>query len=412
MVLSTMQRQKENSFDKSAPLTAPATIQKRSQTRSSQLLDQRALFDLPEEVTYLNCAYISPQLKSVSQAGRLALEAKQHPWTVTVNDFFEPVEQARDLFGQLIKAPADSVAIIPSVSYGMALAAKNLKPKPSGEVLVLKDQFPSHVYIWQKWAKAHNQSFKMISPLPGQSLSEALIESINEKTSLIACPHVLWTNGRRVDLEQIAIKRQEFKAQLVIDGTQSVGAFDFSWERIQPDFLVTASYKWLLGPYALGFLVAHQKHWQGEPLEENWINRKNSSDFSKLTDYQPEYQIGARRFDMGEKSQFLQMPMVIAALKQILAWGIPSIESTLKAHNFYLAQRLSEFGFEVPPDSEQAPHMIGFYHKAIPSDLVDHLKAERIFVSQRGSSLRVAPHVYNTQEDLDRFISEVKKHLS
>jgi selenocysteine lyase/cysteine desulfurase len=91
-------------------------------------------------------------------------------------------------------------------------------------------------------------------------------------------------------------------APLVLDLTQSLGVMAFDATAVQPDFAVAAGYKWLSGPYTLGYLYVAPQHQSGEPLEENWINRERSEDFSQLINYRDGYQPGARRFDMGERS--------------------------------------------------------------------------------------------------------------
>ncbi|MDX1540713.1 MAG: aminotransferase, partial [Geminicoccaceae bacterium] len=110
---------------------------------------QRHLFDLPREVAYLNCAYMSPLLKRTVEAGQRAAARKARPWEITPEDFFTDSERARQLFAELAGCAADDVAIVPAASYGLAVAAQNLELRPGARVLVLGEQFPSNVYVWQ-----------------------------------------------------------------------------------------------------------------------------------------------------------------------------------------------------------------------------------------------------------------------
>src|SRR6185437_13833790 len=107
-----------------------------------------------------------------------------------------------------------------------------------------------------------------------------------------------------VELEPVAVRAREVGAQLVIDGSQSIGAMPLNVHTLRPDFLVTVGYKWLLGPFGLGYLYIAEQHRRGEPLEENWISRADSQDFARLVDYRDDYQPGARRFDVGQRTHF------------------------------------------------------------------------------------------------------------
>ena len=199
---------------------------------------------------------------------------------------------------------------------------------------------------------------------------------------------------------------RQVQAALVIDATQSLGALPFSVPEVQPDFLVAASYKWLLGPYSLGFIYVNPIYQDGTPLEHNWIHRKNSEDFAGLVNYRDDFQAGARRFDVGERSNFALMPMANTALKQILAWQVPEIAATLSALTEEIAQRATALGLNVAPAQLRAGHLLGIrFPEGVPDGLIDRLAQNKIFVSVRGNSIRISPHLYNTEEDIDKLFS-------
>ena len=193
-------------------------------------------------------------------------------------------------------------------------------------------------------------------------------------------------------------------ARLVIDASQSFGAYPLDIQKIKPDFLVSVGYKWLMGPYGLGYLYADDRYCrEGAPIEEGWLNRKGSEDFSRLVDYQDELKSGARRFDGGEYPDFVRMPMAIAALTQVGEWGIAAIQETLSELTAEVEQQAMAAGYETPKRSDRVGHMIGI---KIPPDRVAaiaaKLSAQRIFVSFRGSSMRIAPHLYNDVADIQK----------
>ena len=374
--------------------------------------NQSHLFDLPDDVAYLNIAYTAPLLHAAASAGRDAIQAKQNPWTIASTDFFNSVETVRHLFAGIVGCNSDCVAIIPAVSYGIALAAKNLPVEKGQSIVVLHDQFPSNVYSWRSLASEKNAIVKTVPRPVDNDWTSALLESIEDHTAVVAISNCHWTDGTLIDLEKIGGQCRSKGAALVIDGIQSLGAMPFSVERVQPDFLVAGTHKWLLGPYGFGFCYVDSKWHHGMGLEENWMNRAESEDFSRLVDYRDDYQKGARRFDMGESSNFILSPIAAAALKQILAWGVENIALTLQAKTDAIADRAKEIGLVVAPRKARAPHLIGVskpggFRKELPNLLAQ----EKIFVSVRGESIRIAPHLYTGEEDIERLFSALQKAL-
>ena len=227
--------------------------------------------------------------------------------------------------------------------------------------------------------------------------------------AIAALPQVHWTNGGRLDLVRIGAACRRIGAALALDLTQSLGALPFSVRDVQPDFAVAASYKWLLGPYSVGLLYVAPKWHGGKPLEENWIQRANASDFSSLT-YTEDYDEGARRFDMGERSNFALLPAAERAMKQLLEWGVTQISETAGALVLQLARAAAELGYSALAEPLRAPHYLALGRKAaIPKELPEMLARERVFVSVRGSSIRVTPNVYNTVEDCERLIACLRR---
>jgi selenocysteine lyase/cysteine desulfurase len=365
--------------------------------------NQQSLFSIPEQISYLNCAFTAPLLKTAQAAGEKALRAKRQPWNIKPEDFFTNIESVRILFAQLIHCSKDDVAITPSVSYGIALAAKNLPFSQGQNIVVLKDQFPSNIYSWKRLARESKGQIQTVDRPEDHNWTQAVINKIDSKTSIVAIPNIHWTDGTLLDLIQIGKICRKQKTALVIDGIQSLGAMPFSIKEVQPDFLVTASHKWLLGAYSFGFCYIAPKWQNTTPLEENWLNRSGSQDFSRLVDYRDDYQKGARRFDMGEASNFFLAPVAKAALEQILEWDVKNIAQTLRMKTDYIAQKASSMGLIVPPKKQRAEHMIGItLPSGIPNNLPSKLSSEQIYISIRGDSIRIAPHLYNTEKDIDR----------
>jgi selenocysteine lyase/cysteine desulfurase len=375
---------------------------------------QRDLFSLDKQVSFLNCAYMSPQLKAVTAAGQHALVRKENPQRITVDDFFAPLQRVKTLFGNLVDAPADRVAFIPSVSYGMAVVALNLPLAAGQEILVVEDQFPSNYYPWARLAAERGARLRVVAVEEGadkgRRLNEALLEAIGARTALVAISHVHWSQGIRFDLAALRQRTREVGSWLVVDGTQSVGALPFSVAAIQPDALVVAAYKWMMGPYATGLAYFGPELEHGRPVEENWINRLDSHNFRSLVNYQEQYQPGAGRFSMGEQSNFVLMPMLEAALQQLTAWGIPRIQDYCRRLNEPFINELQSLGVKLLPGDQRAHHLLALGLPAVMSlDVIRRKLQERqVVVSVRGASLRVAPNVYNQPADWERLLAALR----
>src|ERR1019366_8955068 len=303
---------------------------------------QRHLFDIPDGVAYLNCAYMSPLLKSALEAGTAGLARKAHPWELTADQFFTGSEEFRATATRLLDCPAGCVAIISSAGYGIQTAARNLSPKKGQSILVLAEQFPSNYYPWQRVAEENSASLKVVPWPDDNDWTAAVMNSLTADVAVAALPHVQWTSGGRLDLVRIGEACRKLGAALVLDLTQSLGALPFSVRDVQPDFAVAASYKWLLGPYSVGLLYVAPKWQDGIPLEENWIQRANARDFASLILYTEDYDAGARRFDMGERSNFALLPAAVRAMKQLLEWEVAQISESAGALNRQLANAAAD----------------------------------------------------------------------
>ena len=371
---------------------------------------QRDLFDIPENITYLNCAYTSPLLKAAQQAGRTAIQAKANPWTITSDDFFSNAETSRELFAQLIDCKPDNVALVPAVSYGIALAARNLPVARDQSIVILQDQFPSNVYPWMRVAQENKAVVKTVQRPPDSNWTPKVLEAIDSDTAIVAVQNCHWTDGTLVDLVKVGEKCRSMQAALVIDGIQSIGAMPFAIDRIQPDFMVAASHKWLLGAYSYGFCYVAPKWQKGTPLEENWFNRADSENFARLVDYREAYQTGARRYDQGEASNFILAPIAAAGIRQILEWGVGNIAETLRHKTDVIADRALQLGLYVAPAHSRAPHLIGVTKPGgFAKDLPQLLARENVFVSVRGASVRISPHLFTTDQDIERLFTVLEK---
>ena len=376
------------------------------------LPNQRSLFDIPQDVAYLNCAYMSPLLHRAINAGIGGIRFKGQPWAITPADFFSDVEIVRGLAATIVGCDANDISLVPATSYGIATAMQNLSLAADQEILVLEEQFPSNVYGWIELARRSGVKLKTVARPADGDWTQTILNAINSKTALAALPHCHWTDGGLIDLELVSASLRKYDAALVVDATQSLGAMPRDINRIQPDFLVASCYKWLLGPYSTGILYVAPKHQNGQPIEPGWANRAGSENFTALVSYTDKYQAGARRFDMGERSNFALLPPMIVGFQQIIDWGIGSIQETITGMTDIIANRAVENGFKVGNRSHRAGHFLGVrLPGGVPSNLTVELAKQNVFVSVRGDSVRITPHLYNNSDDVDRLFEFLAPHL-
>ena len=374
------------------------------------LSSQRHLFDIPADVAYLNCAYFPPMPRPVREAGRRALEAASSPWQVTPADFFEPGERLRERFADLIGGDADGVAFVPSASYGVGVAARNLAVGPGRTVVMVEDEFPSDVYPWREKVAAEGGEI-LVVPRRGDRTA-GFLDAIDGRTAVVVAQVCHWTDGSTVDLGTVGAAARSVGAALVIDVSQSFGAVPIDVSVIQPDFLVTVGYKWQMGPYAFGYLWAADRHRSGRGIESTWSGRKGSDDFNRLVDYTDELREGARRFDSGEWSNFVLLPMATAALELIAEWQPARVAAALAPLTARVEDGARRLGLEPVPAANRVPHLIGVRFPAgEPANLRQRLADSRVFVSLRANAVRVAPHLYNDEADIDRFLNVLEEAL-
>lgn len=376
-----------------------------SNTRGS--IDYRAEFDIPRDICYLNAAYMTPQPRKVVEAAIDGATRRSQPWTVTPPDFFRDVEALRAMFARQVRCSPDNIAIVPSAGYGVSTAANNMSTRAGDVILALNDQFPSNYYAWRRQALASGAEFRVVAKEPDRSWADALLEAIEmqgERIEVATLEWHHWASAELVDLDIVMPALRDVGARVVLDLTQSIGACPIDIGRLAPDFAVAGGYKWQFCPYGIAFLYVNDRYLDGVPIEEAWMGRAGAEDFSRLAEFTDRYQPGARRFDMSAKSTFSNIAGALAALQLLDKWGIATICETLAATNARLSSILAAYGFETTPADARAPHFQGARLPATdPRTLAKRLVDNGVYASVRGNHLRVAPHLYTDNEDIERF---------
>ena len=368
---------------------------------------QKHLFQLPGDIVYLNGAYMSPLLKSVEEAGIKGISRKRDPSSIKSDDFFNEAEETRIKLGSLINAAPQQIALIPSCSYGLKSVVNNLPVNNGKYAITVAEEFPSDYYTILNWCKKNDKELKVISPPNslqgrGRIWNDKILESINIDTAVVIISSIQWTDGTKFDLQKIGERCKEVNAVFIVDGTQSVGALPIDVTAYRIDALVCAAYKWLLGPYSIGFGYFSEYFNRGVPLEDTWMNKSNANDFTRLTSYIDEYKPGAARYNAGEFSNFILTPMLGAALEQIIDWKVNLIQDYCSNLIQPLVQLLKEKNFWIEDENYRTNHLFGFLLPQTLSraHLLEKLQERKVFVSIRGDAIRVSTHLYNTERDI------------
>jgi selenocysteine lyase/cysteine desulfurase len=383
---------------------------------------KKEFFSIPDNIHYLNCATMSPLPKKVEEAGIKGLLRKSQPYEITQEHFFDTAIDVKKKFAKLINCiDYEQIAIMPSVSYGMATVVKNIHrkgiSKHKTKIVLVGEEFPSDVYAWQELAAENPQlSIKTIhAPQElnnrGQNWNSELLEALQQETLLVCISPTHWADGTLFDLEKIKDKCVENDILFIIDATQHLGAYAFDIQKIKPDFLVAATYKWLLGPYGTTLAYFGKYFDDGFPLEQTWIGRKNSQDFKNLINYQSDYQEGAFRYNMGEFSNFINLPMIEKALDLLIEWQPAEIQNYAKNLGEPYLERLRNADYWIENEEFRAAHLFGI---RLPENLKIEtvqkaLSEQKVFVSYRGNAMRLSVNVWNNEADMEIFTQILEK---
>lgn len=354
---------------------------------------------------------MGPLPRAAEAAGVAGLRAKRFPAEIAPEDFFRASDGLRARFARIAgAADASRVALVPSVSYGVSTVARNTRLGPGRNVVTVHEQFPSNVYPWRRLAAEQGGEVRVVRPRAGRrdggAWTEAIVETIDRHTAVVAMGLVHWTDGTPFGVAAVRDRAREVGAAFVLDATQSAGAAVVDVDELQPDALFAAGYKFLLGPYSLSLAWFGDRYIDGVPLEETWISRRGSRNFGGLVEYADDYEPGAVRFDAGQRSNFALVPALSASLDLLLAWEPARIAAYCSDLCSGVAGRLRDLGFGIAPAASRCPHLFGIGLPAgLPLERVrERLDRRRVSVSVRGASIRVSPFVYNTEEDMDALV--------
>jgi selenocysteine lyase/cysteine desulfurase len=377
------------------------------------LSSQRDLFEMPRDICYLNAASYSPLPLRTLEAGRAAVGRKGRPWTIDSSFANAQRERARKAAARLINADPADVALIPSVSYGVATAAKLLTVPRGARVIVLENDHSSPVLEWHLRADAQGFSVETIGQPADGDWTSAVLAAIERRgaspVGLASISSVHWSDGGLIDIEAVGAALRRQGAAFLIDATQGAGVLAMDVTRLDPDVVVFPTYKWLLGPYGRAFAYIAKRHQHGVPLEQTSSGRRDVRAENDVYFTDLRYVADARRFDMGERDHFISLEI---GMEMMAEWGTAAIAPRLAMLTERIEARLRGLGVGFVERRLRAPHILSLGFKdGIPKGLVEGLAGEGVHVAARLGRMRVSPHVYNDEADADRFVEALARRL-
>jgi selenocysteine lyase/cysteine desulfurase len=381
------------------------------------LASQRALFDMPREVCFLNAASWSPLPLATIEAGRRAVARKGRPWLIDQEFHSTQYDHARRAAARLINAEPADMALISSVAYGVATAAKVLAVPAGSRVLVIEDDHSSPVLEWVSRSEPGRFTVETVKRPGNGDWTEALLAAIERRdaapVAVASLSSVHWSDGGAVGLDPVARALRARGGALLVDATQSAGVLHLDVRTLDPDFVVFPTYKWLLGPYGRAFLYVAKRRQGGIPLEQTSHGRRAVRAEQDIYFTDTAYLADARRYDMGERDHFISLEMASLGMELVAEWGCAAITERLAMLTGRLEEGLRTAAVAMLPQRLRAPHILSVsLPQGVPESLMQRLAAEKIFVARRLGRIRISPHVYNDEADVDRFIAVFRRLLA
>jgi len=371
----------------------------------TQVRDQ---FPITKNKVFLNHAAMSPPPKPVADAVRKCLDDFSNFGTTSMewNDGGKP------FFAKLVGAKPQEIALVENTSMGMNMAANAIRPQSGSKVVTTDLEYPSVVYPWLR--ESLGVKVHYVKNVDGKILLEDFEKAVDDNTAAVSVSHVEYANGFRNDLKALSEIAHEHGAYLVVDAIQSAGAMQIDVKKDDVDFLATAGYKWLLSPVGAGYLYVRDELIQKlEPPFAGWASVKqeifNTVDFWEI--WKLQLSETASRFEVGSPS-YLSLMGATEALKLLLNAGIANVEQRILKLTDYLMEGLMNLGVNVKtPREKQCRSGIVLAEVDKPKELCEALTQKGIVTSARSRGLRISPHFYNTEQEIDKLLTEIKEWL-
>jgi selenocysteine lyase/cysteine desulfurase len=367
----------------------------------------RREFPIVKNHIYLDHSGLAPVSLRVKNAVQVFLEESAEGAAFNYPRWTQRVAEVRKICAQLMIAESDEIAFIKSTSHGLSLVAEGMDLKSGDNVLYCEGDFPSNIYPWIH-LKSKGVEARAISSRGRKILIEDVEQLIDTRTRLIAVSFVHYANGFRIDLKRLGALCRKKGVLLCVDAIQSLGLIPMDVREFNIAFLATDAHKWLLGPEGIGIFYCRKELIQNmRPPLVGWKSVQNEFDFDN-----PSLQLknDAQRFEEGSQN-VMGIFGLGAAIELLLEVGIPNIEERVLGLGDHIIQESEKRGLAVltPKLREQRGGNITIAGHFDPTAARDVLRERRIMVNVRGGGLRLSPHFYNTEEEINTFFQKLDR---
>jgi prolyl-tRNA synthetase len=351
----------------------------------------RAEFPALENWTYLNTATYGQLPKRAIEANARHFANREEMACSDFLNWYDEADRIRTPIGKLIGAAAEDIAFVPNSSYALGLVAAGVDWQRGDNVVTLADEFPNCLYL-PALVERHGVEFREVP-------WDRFYDAIDERTRLVAISEVNYSNGFRAPVAEISRHVHQLGGRLFVDGTQSVGALRFDVAQAQPDVLAVHAYKWMISPTGIGFMyVSPDFRKTLRPNVAGWRTHKDWRNVDNLHHGMPEMTQSAEKYEGGGLAFGL-----LDAMGAVAGWMLELSPCAIEARVMELAasarERLRNLGADVPDRGSQI--VAARFDGLDPSRLAKELKASKVLVAARHGHLRISPHFYNNESDLD-----------
>lgn len=366
----------------------------------------RALFPVTERVNYLNHAAVSPPPRPTIDAIQSQLADVSENGSVNFRDWLATKERARRLVAAMLGAQPERVAFMRNTSDGISTVANGLDWRAGDNLVTFRREFPSNVYPWLRARAAFGVEIRLCEERNGRIDLDEMIGLIDAKTRIVAVSHVQFGSGFRADLERLGRAARVHDALLVVDVIQSLGVVPIDVEAEFVDVAAAAGHKWLLTPEGVGLLyLSARARERIRPTLVGWTSVPNPDDYAN---FEQGWNRGALAWETGTAPISL-IHGLEASLKLLNEVGVVKIKTHLEMLTDHLCERLRNTAYEVVSSRRagEKSQIVCIRHlNGLSSmDLYAHLKQRNIITAPRGDRLRIAPHLYNTIEEIDELVA-------
>jgi selenocysteine lyase/cysteine desulfurase len=363
----------------------------------------RAQFPVTESLIYMNHAAVAPISRRVRDAMVGLLDEVQQSGAEHWQLWVEAYGAVRRSLAQLINAEPGEIAFAKNTSEGISCFANGLDWRPGDEVVSIEGEFPANFYPWKALEK-RGVVLRLVPTVEGRVSFRSIVEALTPRTRVVAVSFVHYVSGFRLDLEELGRACAAHGCLLLVDAIQGLGAFPLDVKRANIAGLAADGHKWMLGPEGSALLYVNGQAMERiTPSEVGWTTVRHWSDFSRRDLI---WRDDAARFECGTLNT-VGVYGLGAAVNLLLEVGIPNISGrvldlTDRLRSGLLARGHSVFG---PRARQEASGIVSFVPRQGGAErLLEWFLAHRVQVAARGGMVRIAPHFYNTEEEIDRVL--------